>query len=103
MPQRGKLPDGGRAEENPYLCQSKFTEIAMTTADFTAPATGRSAPLFGALARKIDGSTAILLTLIVVLAIWGGAIALFGVPALYLPAVVASPVVIALLVWITFG
>lgn len=76
----------------------------MTTTTATVFAAPRpSVPLLGTLVRKTDASTAILLVLIAVLAVWGGAIALFGALALFLPAVAVSPVMIALLVWITFG
>ncbi|MEZ5750773.1 MAG: hypothetical protein R3D60_02020 [Paracoccaceae bacterium] len=40
---------------------------------------------------------------VVLLAIWGAAIATFGLPALYLPAVIASPLMLVLLVGITRG
>lgn len=62
-------------------------------------------PLFGAITRKLadsDGDLPLILLLVVALA-WGGAVAIWGIPALYLPAVVASPLAILGLVGLTRG
>ena len=60
-------------------------------------------PLFGAIARAWTGDRAnVPLYAILVLAlIWGTAVAVFGLPALYLPAVVASPLMLVMLVAIS--
>lgn len=62
-------------------------------------------PLFGPVARELaQGDADYPLYLIIALvAIWGIAISLFGLPALYLPAVVASPLMIVVLVAISRG
>ena len=45
----------------------------------------------------------ILVTVLFALAAWGGAIAMFGVPGLYLPALALVPVVYVLLIAISRG
>ncbi|MBN8290815.1 hypothetical protein JI664_02445 [Rhodobacter sp. NTK016B] len=62
-------------------------------------------PLLGAVLRELaEGDADYPLYLIVaLLAIWGIAITFFGLPALYLPAVVASPLMIVVLVMISRG
>jgi hypothetical protein len=62
-------------------------------------------PIFGAIAREwTEGDADFPLYLILVLvSVWGMAIFFFGLPALYLPAVVASPLMVAMLVLISRG
>lgn len=64
-----------------------------------------SLPLIGWLARTVLGSgmgfTYFLLAAVVVL--WGLAIATWGVPGLYIPAVIATPVSLLTLLWISRG
>ena len=61
-------------------------------------------PLIGPVARAVTSPSVLPLVLIaVLLVIWGAAVALLGLPALFLPAVVASPLVIILLVLISLG
>ncbi|PWE27147.1 hypothetical protein [Pararhodobacter marinus] len=62
-------------------------------------------PILGAILRELaEGDRDYPLYLIVALmAIWGIAIVFFGLPALYLPAVVAAPLMMVVLVLITRG
>lgn len=46
---------------------------------------------------------AIILAVLGVLALWGGSVALWGIPGLYIPAVAMVPIVWALLLLITRG
>lgn len=79
----------------------------MTTADSFAPRTPvfYRVPLFGAIAREwAEGDADFPLYLIVALvSAWGCAVALFGLPGLYLPAVAFAPMMLGLLVAITRG
>ena len=79
----------------------------MASADMSytpAPAVYRI-PLLGAIARELaEGDDDYPLYLIVALvSVWGLAIFFFGLPALYLPAVVASPLMVVVLVLISRG
>ncbi|MCW1404183.1 hypothetical protein [Pararhodobacter zhoushanensis] len=79
----------------------------MASADLSytpAPAVYR-VPLLGAIARELaEGDADYPLYLILALvSIWGLAIFFFGLPALYLPAVVASPLMVVVLVAISRG
>jgi len=63
-----------------------------------------SVPLLGPVARVLTRSDVLpLLVILLLLVLWGAAVALFGLPALYLPAVVASPLVLVVLVLISIG
>ncbi|MFO7759854.1 MAG: hypothetical protein R6V26_15500 [Roseovarius sp.] len=55
--------------------------------------------------EKSERKTALLLIAgtIVFLAVWAGCVALFGIPGLYIPAVILVPVVYVLMVWGSFG
>ncbi|MCB1361448.1 MAG: hypothetical protein H6899_07900 [Rhodobacter sp.] len=75
----------------------------MSSAEIT-PAVYRL-PIFGAIAREwAEGDADFPLYLILALvSLWGIAIFTWGLPALYLPAVVASPLMILVLVAISRG
>ncbi|MFN4099366.1 MAG: hypothetical protein ACK4GT_06280 [Pararhodobacter sp.] len=62
-------------------------------------------PILGAIAREwAEGDPDFPLYLILaILGVWGVAIMLFGLPALYLPAVVASPLMLGVLFLISRG
>ncbi|PTW98851.1 hypothetical protein [Pararhodobacter aggregans] len=81
----------------------------MASADIAVPNARRSfayrLPILGAMAREwTDGDPDFPLYVILALvSIWGIAITLFGLPALYLPAVVAAPLMVVMLVLITRG
>lgn len=55
--------------------------------------------------RKAEDALALRIILVVVLALlaWAGAVALWGLPGLYLPAVALVPVIWILLLLISFG
>lgn len=73
--------------------------------DQTKPATGHSLPIFGPLFRLLAsggvGRIYVLTALAVVL--WGISFAVFGVPGLFVPAVIATPTVLFILVLISRG
>lgn len=81
----------------------------MASADIAVPNTRRSfayrLPILGAMAREwTDGDPDFPLYVIVALvSIWGMTILFFGLPALYLPAVVAAFLMVIMLVLITRG
>lgn len=62
-------------------------------------------PILGAIAREwTEGDPDFPLYLILALvSIWGMAILFFGLPALYLPAVVAAPLMVVMLILISRG
>ncbi len=45
----------------------------------------------------------ILLVVLLALVAWGGSIAIWGVPGLYVPALIMVPVLMGLLIWISRG
>lgn len=49
------------------------------------------------------GLVRIYIGLLVVFVLWGASVALFGLPGLYLPAVMAVPVIFVLLIRLTLG
>lgn len=80
----------------------------MSTLDLDSPARTsfiRRLPLFGPIARELaEGDTDYPLYLIAaLLSAWGCAFMLWGLPALVLPAIVAAPLMLVLLVLITRG
>ena len=79
----------------------------MATADSFAPRTpfAYRLPILGAIAREwAEGDADFPLYLVLALvSLWGIAIFNWGLPALYLPAVVASPLMILMLVAISRG
>lgn len=48
-------------------------------------------------------ATKIILAVVVLLALWGGAIYLWGVPGLYIPALASVPLIYALLITVAKG
>ncbi|MCB1391405.1 MAG: hypothetical protein KDK12_20020 [Rhodobacteraceae bacterium] len=70
-----------------------------------APLTLDRVPLFGAFARALLGTHGVLALVAValLLILWAGAVVAFGLPGLYLPAVVAAPLMVAMLVLISRG
>lgn len=80
----------------------KETRMAQTAtpARSTAPTPAASRPDHGTDEMRAGP---IYLALLILLALWGGAIFLFGVPGLYLPALALVPVVYAALLLITVG
>ncbi len=79
----------------------------MASADTFAPSTPifHRLPIFGAIAREwADGEANFPLYLVLALLLaWAGAVVLWGLPGLYLPAVVLSPVMLLTLVAIGRG
>ncbi|WP_417587947.1 hypothetical protein [Pararhodobacter oceanensis] len=78
----------------------------MTTADsFTLAPSHAQRNSLGAIARlwAAMGEHAPLYVVLVVVALWASAVAIFGLPGLYLPAVGFAPMMIAMLVAITRG
>lgn len=71
----------------------------------TATAAHAQPPLLGALAHEVTAnrSNLPLYLIAVLLGLWGAAVYAFGLPGLYLPAVVAAPLMIVVLVLISRG
>lgn len=55
--------------------------------------------------RKMEAKQGmrILLVVLLALAAWGGSIVIWGVPGLYIPAVIMVPVLMGMLIWISRG
>ncbi len=77
----------------------------MASADMPTTPFAYRLPILGAIAREwAEGDADYPLYLILALvSVWGIAITLFGLPALYLPAVVAAPLMIVVLIAISRG
>lgn len=79
----------------------------MASADKIAPKAQNAhrVPIFGAIAHELSHRSVHfpLYVILVVLVVWGIAIALWGLPALFLPAVVFSPIMLGILVMIGRG
>lgn len=106
MSRRGISPYGGGMAANPYPEHIFEPERDMTTADsFTLAPSQSQRNSLGAIARlwAAMGEHAPLVVVLVVVALWASAVAIFGLPGLYLPAVAFSPVMIGILVAITQG
>ena len=75
----------------------------MTTYD-NMPETRQDARLSdtGGFLRK-HADAAVLVLVLALLTVWGGAIAVFGYPALILPLIAVVPVIFAVLILLTFG
>jgi|GEM_PF-690159 len=69
----------------------------------TYPQTSPQTDAHGEEAGTTRRDVAIILAVLGVLALWGGSVALWGIPGLYIPAVAMVPVVWALLLLITRG
>lgn len=55
--------------------------------------------------KKTEAKLALRILLVVLIAVagWGGSIAIWGMPGLYIPALIMVPVLMGLLVWISRG